>query len=183
MSRHSRAWPMMVALACLTACSGITDALTAPSKTTYKSVWINATWTGGRTGTPLESKAETPPSYVGSLCPANSILMENHTTRYAAFPFGDILILTNNCTIAIEYVAICRTAGSGSTAGSIPVCATDPRQTPGSNLKIHRLGSGVPDPWGTTSVNLDINVFYCAKGSHLNLGELSGKAPTDCVED
>jgi hypothetical protein len=183
MSRYTRAWPMLAALAGLAACSGITDALTSASKTTYKSVWINASWSGGRTGTPLESTADTPTSYVGSLCPANAILMENHTTRYAAFPFGDILILTNNCTIAIEYVAMCRTAGSGSVAASIPVCATDPRQTPASNLNIHRLGRGVPDPWGTTSVNLDVNVFYCAQGSHLNLGEISGKAPTDCVED
>ena len=62
MRRSTRAWPMLAALAALTACSGLTDALTSPSKTTYKSVWINATWSGGRTGTPLESKAETPPA-------------------------------------------------------------------------------------------------------------------------
>ena len=183
MSRIDRRWPVLVALAGLAGCSGITDALSAPSKSTYKSVWINATWTGGRTGTPLESKTDSPTSFTGSLCPANALLLENHTTRYAAFPNGDILIVTSNCTIVIDYVAICRTAGSGSTAAVIPVCATDPRQTPASNLNIHRLGRGTPDPWGTTSVNLDINVFYCAQGSHFNFGELSGKAPTDCVED
>ena len=184
MSRLSRAWPAaLAALVGIVACSGLTDALTAPGKTTYRSVWINAGWTGGRTGTPLTSTADTPNDFVGSLCPANSLLLENHTTRYAAFPNGDFLIVTNNCTIAIEYVAICRTAGSGSTAATLPLCATDPRQTPASNLNIHRLGRGSPDPWGTTSVNLDINVFYCAQGSRLNLGEISGKAPTDCVVD
>jgi hypothetical protein len=184
MSRIRRIWPAPTALALVTlaACSGLTDAL-SPTKSTYKSVWINASWSGGRTGTPLASTADSPVDYVGSLCPANALLLENHTTRYAAFPNGDILIVTNNCTIPIEYVAICRTAGSGGSASSIPVCATDPRQTPVSNFNVHRLGRGSPDPWGTTSLNLDINVFYCAQSSHLNFGEISGKPPTDCVAD
>lgn len=175
----------LILLATLGGCKSLTDSLSAVGqKSTYKSVWINAGWSGGRTGTPLSSKADSPVDYVGSLCPANSLLLENHTTRYAAFPFGDILIVTNNCAIVIEYVAICRTSGSGGgTAASLPVCSVDPRQTPSGNLNIHRLGKGSPDPWGTTSINLDINVFYCAQGSHFNFGEVSAKPPTDCVAD
>jgi hypothetical protein len=184
MLRIPRAGPTIGLLALVAGCPSLTDSLSAgDSKTTYQSVWINASWSGGRTGTPLSSKAVTPNDYVGSLCPANALLLENHTTKYPAFPFGDILIVTNNCTIVIDYVAICRTSGSSGTASTLPVCATDPRQTPASRLNIHRLGRSTPDPWGSTSVDLDINVFYCAQGSHLNLGEVSGKAPTDCVVD
>lgn len=173
----------IIVLASILGCSGITDALkTATQKTTYKSVWINASWSGGRTGTPLSSTADSPTNFVGSLCPANALLLENHTTKYPPFPSGDILIVTNNCTVVIDEVAICRTSGSsGGTAATLPVCAVDPRQTPSGNFNIHRLGRGTPDPWGTTSVNLDINIFYCAQGSHLNFGQVSGKAPTDCV--
>lgn len=154
-----------------------------PTVATFKSVWITASWSGGRTGTPLNSRAVSPTTYVGSLCPAAALLLENHTTRYAAFPFGDILIITNNCTSFIYEVAVCRTAGSGGVASALPLCAVDPRETLASHLDIQRIGSGSHQPYGTTPIDLDISIFYCSQGSHLNLGQIPGKSPTDCVED
>ena len=61
MPRIARSLPALLIVLCLSSCKGITDALsTASGKTTYPSIWINASWLGGRTGTPLQSMGVTP---------------------------------------------------------------------------------------------------------------------------
>ena len=167
----------------LAGCKSLTDSLAAgtTTKRTYPSIWINASWSGGRTGTPLDVKAVTPNNIVGSYCPATSIQLYNHTTKFPPFPLGDGLILYSNCSAFILEAAVCATAGSGGGNGSLPICAVDPRQTPSNSVEINPLSTQSPMPYGATGVNLSINVFYCAAGSSLNFGQVASAAPTDCV--
>lgn len=172
-------------LAVTTGCTSF-DSLVAPteSRQSFAAVWVSASWSGGRTGTPLESRGVFPTTYVGALCPASSLRLENHVTTYSAFPLGDALILTNLCGNVL-YVAVCRTSGASGGGATIPVCATDPRQTPRSNLNVYRLSPGIAQPVGTTSVNLSVEVFWCGTGSDFNFSVAtpkSGAAPTDCVQ-
>src|ERR1043166_8362222 len=93
----------------------------------YKAVWINASWSGGRTGTPLSQTAESPPQWFGALCRANLLTLENHPDN---FVFANTLTANNTCTIPIV-VGWCVTAG-GNWPGE-PTCAKDPRETPENN--------------------------------------------------
>lgn len=154
------------------------------SKKTFKAVWINANWQGGRTGTPLEVKNVTPDTGVGMLCPAEALVLENHVSYHAMDPTK--LWITNKCDHAISEVAVCMTAsGSGGAAEFLRTCAVDPRETPADNLDIHHIGAigSGPELYGDTPVDLDISVFYCSTGSHMNFGEVKYISPTDCVED
>lgn len=165
-----------------------TETPAADTRRSFPAVWIGASWNSGKTGLPLTARSVFPTSYFGSLCPTSAIVLENHTTKYAAYPFGDILLIGNNCTVAV-YVAVCRTAGSGGLPSpSIPTCATDPRQTPGLSFNIKRLGptsTAFPQPFGDTPLALDVELFYCGAGSDFNFSvskPKAGAAPTDCVE-
>ncbi len=183
MRRIGRTLPSLVFVLCLSGCPSLTDAVSAGSgKQTYPSIWINASWSGGRTGTPLESKAVTPSNIIGSYCPASALTFLNHYATYALQGLDGGLVVNNNCTVLIYEAAICNTAGSGGIANSFGICGTDPRKTSRNNVLIIPLPSSSTRNWfGNTSPNLDVNLFYCATGSHLNFGEVAGKDPTDCV--
>lgn len=157
--------------------------ITGLKPTTWPAVWVSATWSGGRTGTPLNSRGIDPPTHTGNLCPAKVLTLENHPAEYSYYPFGTEFVGTNNCTAVIE-IAYCRTAGSGGGSADVPVCATDPRQTAESNLKFARILSASDHHLLalTTPVDFDIQVFWCSDDSTFNLGAVKGVAQTDCVQ-
>lgn len=163
-------------------CPTIGD-LASPKANTWPAVWVNASWSGGRTGTPLSSKAIDPATHTGALCPAKVLVLENHPNEYSYYPFGTEFVGTNSCTAAIN-IAYCRTAGSGGGSADVPTCAVDPRQTAEGNLKFARLLSSTDHHLLalTTPPDFDINVFWCSDDSDFNLGAVKDAAPTDCVQ-
>lgn len=187
MRRVVRSLPALLFVLCLSGCPSISDSLSPTAgKKTYPSIWIYASWGGGRTGTPLQSTAVTPNTIIGAYCPANSLVLLNHSTSSTLPPgYDQGFLVQSNCTSLISEVAACNTAGSGGTANSMGICGTDPRKTSANNLLILPLPplSKTTGYFGRTSLGLDVNVFYCATGSHMNLGEVAGKDPTDCVVD
>lgn len=158
---------------------------TPTGKRTFPAVWVNAQWIGGRTGTPLTSKGIDPVNPFGLLCPANSLVFENHPP---VINFNeDQLTVTNNCHRQILAFAVCRTAGSGGGASTIPICAIDPRQTPLSNVYSLVVGSTTNrQPLGQTPIDFDVNVFWCSDTSVINAFLGSNRVTTaammDCVE-
>lgn len=173
---------MALSLLSLTACP------TEPSNDikTYRSIWINAGWSGGRTGSPLSSKADVP-GIPGSYCPTSAVILENHSARYkSTFSWSEqVLVVKNNCVEALELLA-CVSAGTGGNASEFPICNTDPRTTPLDRLKPLSLGPGTSGlqsmTWVTTGLNLDLNIFYCAVGHAFTVGVVKKANPTDCIE-
>ncbi len=166
-------------------CGGL--APTEPSGVaTYQSVYINAYWTGGRTGPPNDSLALGPGSVGGSYCPASSLILENHGTRYQSVFSNSqsVLVFKNTCT-APANLLVCVSAGSGGNFSEFPVCNADPRTTPISRLESVNMGSndsGLQSmTWRTTGANLDLNIFYCGVGHSFALGVVAGANPTDCI--
>jgi len=155
--------------------------------TTYRSVWINASWSGGRTGSPLSSRTDGPGSFTGSYCPPNSMILENHSSRYKSVfsNSASVLVFKNACNLPANLL-VCATAGSGGNSSEFPVCNTDPRTTPLSRLASVTMGpndSGLQSTtWRETGLNLDLNVFYCGAGDVFAAGVVSGANPTDCLE-
>ena len=155
--------------------------------TTYQSVWINASWSGGRTGSPLSSRTYGPGSFTGSYCPASSLILENHSSRYeSVFSHSrSVLVFKNTCTSSANLL-VCATAGSGGNSSEFPVCNTDPRTTPLSRLVAVDMGpngSGLQSTtWRQTGLNIDLNIFYCGAGDAFAAGVISGANPTDCLE-
>ena len=101
----------------------------APAGTrTFKSVWITASWTGGRTGRPLNSRGIDPlaGTCLGRLCFSSSLTLENHPESDLTVD-GNGFYVRNSCSTAPSDVAFCRTAGSGGGPSSIPICAVDPK--------------------------------------------------------
>src|ERR1043166_1464787 len=76
----------------------------------YKAVWINASWSGGRTGTPLSQTAESPPQWFGALCRANLLTLENHPDN---FVFAKTLTANNTCTIPLWWAGASPRVGIG----------------------------------------------------------------------
>jgi hypothetical protein len=166
--------------------SGATSAATT-GVTTYQSVWINASWVGGRTGSPLNSQAYGPGSFTGSHCPPNSLILENHSARFkATFSNSqEVLVFKNTCS-APAHLLVCVTAGSGGNYSEFPVCNTDPRTTPISRLAPVDMGPNdnttLSITWREAGLNLDLNIFYCGVGDSFTLGAVSGAKPTDCLQ-
>jgi len=184
MLRTGRTLLVLLLAVAVSGCPSITDAIAGGGKKTYQSLWINASWSGGRTGTPLESKGVTPTGIIGSYCPVNSVVLLNHYATYGPQGLDNSLVINSNCSSLIMEVALCATAGSGGTGNSFGICGVDPRKTSPNNLLIYPLPpNSTRNPWGRTGLSLDVNIFYCATGSHMNLGEVSGKDATDCVVD
>jgi hypothetical protein len=156
----------------------------APGGTrSFKSVWITASWSGGRTGSPLNSRGIDPlaGTFFGSLCLANSVTLtlEDHPERATSEGQRELWAASSCGPMT---VAFCRTAGSGGGASSIPICAVDPKETPFNNVYLApRIGSRTYI--GTAPPSFDINVFWCSSTSHINaLGTLvSGVPRMDCV--
>lgn len=157
-----------------------------PTITTYRSVWINASWSGGATGSPLSSETDIP-TFNGSYCPPASLDLQNHSSKYQSVFSNSLttLVFKNACTQSASLL-VCVTAGSGGNFSDFPVCNVDPRTTPLSRLMVISLGpnsSGVQSmTWVPTGVNLDVNIFYCGVGDTFTAGAISGTNPTDCIQ-
>ncbi len=180
-------WLVFPVVLTLTSCSVSDDFATEPLLNTYQSVWINADWSGGATGPPLTLKAVTPVSSGASLCPATSLILENHSTRFKAFfSFSDEgLVFKNNCTSPANLL-VCASAGSGGNFSEFPVCNVDPRTTPLSRLSAINLAAFTNDlssmRWAETGLNLNLNIFYCGVGDAFAAGVISGANVTDCIQ-
>ncbi len=186
LSTRVRCASVVVTLLATMSCGGLPSI--GPSKIpTYESIYINASWSGGRTGTPLSVRTYGPGSFTGSYCPSESLILENHSTRYQSVfsNSASVLVFKNTCGQPANLL-VCVSAGSGGNSSEFPVCNTDPRTTPLSRLASVNMGpssSGLQSTtWRTTGVNLDLNIFYCGVGDSFALGAVPGANPTNCIE-
>ena len=169
---------LIVALGAASACNGPTP---GPDVIQTPAVWITASWSGGRTTTPLDEKSQEPQYWDGQLCHADTIVLDNYNysellkLRLLTWcPPGtnvcSSLVIHNNCSIPVS-VWMCLASGSG---GRIPpganlhqICATDPQQTSPENMLPAVLPPGMNDPISETSPNLTLDLFYCGNGDTL----------------
>jgi hypothetical protein len=132
-------------------------------------VEITATWEGGAQGAPTTSKASTPTTWSGKLCPATSISFDYQAHVNGATNPGGIIIL-NHCT---ESVVLYVCAPAGAPTGSLQNCAVSPLETPQSAFS----GNGTipdavdgPSSGGTylaMPAGSSIVAFYCSDISTL----------------
>jgi hypothetical protein len=160
---------------------------------TYRSVWINAKWIGPATGPPLSTKADGPGSFNGRYCPAASLILENHSTRFQnVFSWAPTtLVFKNTCDMDITLL-VCVTAGSVSTGSTFPTCDVDPRATPLARLTRISIGSVLNEfagtssdrslAWADSGLTLDLNVFYCGLDDQFTSNVVQSRYPTDCVD-
>jgi len=127
----------------------------------FAPVWISASWSGGAAGVPNDRTNREPREFFGSLCPAVSVNLTNHSGGFAG------LNIVNNCTIPVTYF-ICVTAGSPAqpTLG-LEQCAQDPFDTPINQFKIIPLFPGVEGDYVNATPDLSIQVFYCSDEAQL----------------
>jgi hypothetical protein len=186
--KNLRGVAVVLAVVIMTACAGSPD-ITIPSAVkikTYNPVWIIATWDGGKTGAPGHFDTVGPGSFTGTYCPANSLILENHSTRYqSVFSWSpSTLVFKNTCNQPTELL-VCRNPGSAS--NEFPVCNPDAVSTPLSRLASVSMGannSGLQSTtWRETALNLDLNIFWCGVGDSFTLGSVAGVDPTDCIEN
>jgi hypothetical protein len=154
---------------------------------TYASAYIHANWGLGAAGEPIDRKNFPAGSFTGSICPTDSLIMDNHGTRYVTF-FSNSrngLVFKNTCNANADLL-VCVSSGSGGNFSEFPVCNQDPSTTPLSRLASVNLG---PNNSGLQSVtyrdaglSLDINVFFCGVGDAFAAGLISGAKPTDCLQ-
>lgn len=187
----SIATPLMLTMAGLiTSCGGggsaDSSSSSAPQFKTYEAIYIHASWGGGATGPPINSKGIVPPNFTRSYCPPNLLDLQNHNQVYASL-FGDTssdLVFANRCSAPIDLL-VCASAGSGSPPSAFPICNIDPRTTPMSRLKIINLGAAGNGTrsafWETSPLSLDLNIFYCGVGDTGTAGLIPGANPTDCL--
>lgn len=149
----------------------------------FPATWVSASWGGGRTGSPLNSRGIDPPTWFGLLCPAKALVLQNHPENDTFESIGGAFYVSNvSCTPTIRNAFACRTAGSGGGASQIPVCAVDPRQTLATNMTwIPSVGSSRTYV-GSSPVNFDINIFWCSDLSRMNFGTYPTLNQTDCIE-
>jgi hypothetical protein len=172
----------------MTSCTALSPTTPGGSATTtYQSVWINASWGSGKTGSPDDSKAVGPGNFTGSYCPANSLILSNHSLQYQAVFSNsrDVLVFKNTCGENANLL-VCVSAGSGGNFSEFPVCNVDPRTTPFTRLASIDMGpnnSGLQSTtWRETGPSLSLNVFYCGVGDSFALGAIPGANPTDCIQ-
>ena len=174
-----------VLLVVLTACPALPTE--SAGVKTYQSVWINSYWAGGRTGSPSDSKSVVPLNFPASYCPPNSMILENHSTRYQSVfsNSASVLVFKNTCSESANLLA-CVSAGSGGNFSEFPICNVDPRTTSFSRLAQVDMGpnnSGSQSmTWRTTGLGLSLNIFYCGIGDTFALGVVPGADPTDCIQ-
>ncbi len=137
----------------------------------YDPVWIAASWSGGRTGTPSDRTDVEPENYLGQLCPASSVLLTNQSGGFAG------ITIINNCTLAVTYY-ICASKGSLPQPDlGLAECATDPLETPLSQFTIVPLNPGAPGFSINATEEISINVLYCSDTQQLNFLE----TPLTCL--
>jgi hypothetical protein len=178
---------VVLAVLIMTACGGPTapDVVKSAIKT-YNPVWIKASWTGGKTGAPVFDSVG-PGDFTGSYCPATSLILENHSTRYqSVFSWAPTtLVFKNTCNQSVELL-VCRSGSPGESPSEFPICNPGSSSTPLSRLASVSLGpnnSGIQSTtWREAGLNLELNIFYCGVGDTFALGSIAGAQPTDCIQ-
>ncbi len=131
------------------------------SLTSTVPTWIWASWSGGAAGPPNDRRDEEATEWIGQMCPASSILLENYGDRYTSG-----LHVQNNCTITVT-LYLCTTKGDQQ--AEFEECATDPFYTPWNDLYIIPLNPGEFGVDISTTPDLSINVFFCSDEMQLGL--------------
>lgn len=133
---------------------------TAPGATnlldSFEPTWTTASWTGGAKGPPNDRRDEEATQWKGRICPASSVILQNHTQEFAG------LHIINNCTITVTY-ALCVTKGSlPQPQSGLQPCATDPFDTPFSRLTFKTINPGQLGDFINATQNLSIQLFFCS---------------------
>jgi len=160
---------LMIACAAPGTTSTSPSATTVPTVTLYSAVEITASWQGGATGSPTQTKAFTPSTHPGQLCPATTM-----TLLYNAH--GSDLQIGDSCSIPISY-AVCFPQGAGQLVaanGGSATCATDPLQTSFNQFLFGSVTTGsAVDTAISLPANPSIILFYCDTGSTFTAPPLS----------
>jgi hypothetical protein len=138
------------------------------SSAANSAVEITAAWEGGAQGPPTTTKASTPTTWSGNLCPAASISFTYQAHVNGPNNPGGIIIM-NHCT---ESVVLYVCAPSGAPTGSLRNCAVSPLETPLSAFSGNgEIPDGVdgPNSGGTylaMPASSSIVAFYCSDASN-----------------
>ena len=128
---------------------------------TFAPIWITASWSGGAAGAPNDRTDREPEDFFGSLCPANSVDLYNHSGGFAG------LNIVNRCTIMVTYY-ICATKGAGPQPNlGLQECAQDPFDTPLGQFKVIPLFPGSEGDYVNATPDLSVQVFYCSDESQM----------------
>jgi hypothetical protein len=158
----------------------------APKIKTYPAISIYAYWSGGAVGGPTDSRGDVP-NFTGTYCPANSLVLENHSTRYqSVFSNSTQVLVFKNLCAEPANLLVCVSAGSGGNFSEFPICNIDPRTTPASRLMPINMGpntSGLQSTtWREAGLALSLQIYYCGVGDTFTLGAVPGTNPTDCLQ-
>lgn len=139
--------------------SGTSNGGDDPFDTTVPS-WINAVFTSG-VSAPTDRRDEAATEWNGNLCRTDSLELINHG------PEGDVLQIINSCASTISY-AICVAKGSlPQPENGLSQCATDPFDTPTSQLTFKSISPGALGDFINTTEILDVNIFFCSTSDTL----------------
>lgn len=72
---------------------------------------------------------------------------------------GGSLTIKNNCSLSVTYY-LC--VSRGSDAQELRQCATDPFDTPSSQMRVQTLTTGPYGYWYQSTRNVTVHVFYCS---------------------
>jgi hypothetical protein len=139
-------------------CGGVGG--TGPIITSTIPTYIFASWSGGAAGEPNDRTDEEATEWDGQICPASSILLDNYGGEFAG------LHIVNNCAITVTLHSC---ATKGSPQPGLEECATDPFQTPYTDLDHRTINPGALGDFINTNQALSINIFYCSDEMQLNI--------------
>lgn len=131
--------------------------------TEFLPTWISASWSGGAAGNPTDRRDEDATDWIGSICPASSVTLTNFGSKFAG------LNIINNCTGTTVTYALCVSKGSLAqpAIGGLEECATDPFDTPFSQLTFKSITVGAEGDFINSTQNLSVNVFFCSQSQIL----------------
>jgi hypothetical protein len=187
LKRLLRGVAMATAVVIMSSCGALSPTSPAASKIkTYPAISLYAYWSGGAAGGPSDSRFDVP-NFTGTYCPLNSLVLENHSTRYQSVFSNStqVLVFKNLCAESANLL-VCVSAGSGGNFSEFPICNIDPRTTPASRLMPINMGpntSGLQSTtWREAGLALSLQIYYCGVGDTFTLGAVPGANPTDCLQ-
>jgi len=127
--------------------------------------WIHASWFGGQMGgtPPGDRRDEAATEWIGDICATNTIDLINH-----GVDFGIQLQVINNCPGQTVSMLLCLAKGSlPQPPNGIKECATDPFDTPLTQLTPLTLNQGSFGFTWETTADLAVNVFFCSQSQTL----------------
>lgn len=141
--------------------------------TTYTPTRIVASWSGGAHGNPTDRTDTEATSWLGSMCPADSVTLTNYDGTVT-------LHIANSCTLTVTY-GICLTEGVAAqpTNGLSTYCATDPFDTSLTNLTTLTLTTGTDGFDYNSTEGLSINIFFCSDQQTLSAPPFS--TTVECI--